>query len=228
MTQEAPTQMASVQTAADLLAAVRQQLAHSDDANRLVPLIESGTAPRTVLAALAGEQSHIIDSDWRSFLALAAAAQRPSVRAFYTMLAQGEGLVLEQLRVFAAAAGLDEAGLAGYRPQAGCQGYPSYLCRLAHHADPADVVLGITANFAAWGGYCARIAAALRTHYGFADDQCGFFDFFATPSSELDELAERAIDESRADIDPGRAVEYGRMLQDYELMFWNTLAEGAR
>jgi thiaminase len=213
-------------SAADLLAGVQQRLAHPADANRLVPLIETGAAPRTVLAALAGEQSHVIDSDWRSFLSLAAAGRQPAVRAFYTLLAQGEGIVLEELAVFAAAVGSDGAALADHRPQAGCQGYPSYLCRLAAHADPADVVLAVAANFAAWGDYCARIAAALRAHYGLTDEQCGFFDFFATPAPELARAAERAIDESRADIDLERVLEYGRLLQDYELMFWNTLADG--
>jgi hypothetical protein len=214
-------------SAADLLADVRQRLAHPTDANRLVPMIESGSAPRSVLAALAGEQRHVIDSDWRSFLSLAAAGRHPGVRAFYTLLAQGEGLVLDRLAVFAAAVGSDGPAPARYRPRAGCQGYPSYLCRLAAHADPADVVLAVTANFAAWGGYCARIAAALRGHYGLTDEQCGFFDFFATPAPELDRAAERAIDESRADVDLERVLEYGRLLQDYELMFWNTLADSA-
>jgi thiaminase len=128
--------------------------------------------------------------------------------------------------VLAAAVGSDDRALARYRPQAGCQGYPSYLCRQAAHADPADVVLAIAANFAAWGEYCGRIAAALRAHYGLTDEQCGFFDFFATPSPELAEAAERAIDASRDDIDLERVMEYGRLLQDYELMFWNTLADG--
>jgi hypothetical protein len=135
-------------------------------------------------------------------------------------------LVLDRLRVFAAAVGSGDQEPARYRPQAGCQGYPSYLCGLASHADPVDVVLAVAANFAAWGGYCARIAAALRAHHGLTDERCGFFDFFATPAPELTEAAERAIDEGRADVDLERALEYGRLLQDYELMFWNTLADG--
>ncbi len=128
--------------------------------------------------------------------------------------------------MFAAAVGSGDQEPARYRPQAGCQGYPSYLCGLASHADPVDVVLAVAANFAAWGGYCARIAAALRAHHGLTDERCGFFDFFAAPAPELTEAAERAIDEGRADVDLERALEYGRLLQDYELMFWNTLADG--
>jgi hypothetical protein len=211
--------------AAELIADARRRLAHPADANRLVPRVAAGTAPRTALAALAAEQHEIIDCDWRSFLSLAAAARGPAARGFYTALAQGEGLVLDHLRVFAAAVGMDEQALAEYLPRAGCQGYPSYLCRLAQHADPVDVVLAVTANFAAWGGYCAQIAAGLRAHYGLTDEQCAFFDFFADPGLEMDALAERAVEEGRAELDAQRALGYGRLLQEYELMFWNTLGE---
>lgn len=146
---------------------------------------------------------------------------------FYAALAQGEALVQDKLVALAAAAGMDRDAVAAHRPLAGCQAYPSYLCRLAHHADPADVVPAITANFAAWGGYCARIGVALRRHYGFTDEQCAFFDFFAEPAHEVEELAHQAVHVARADIDRARVSGYGLLLQDYELMFWNTLADAA-
>ncbi|MEU1834961.1 hypothetical protein ABZ551_38195, partial [Streptomyces rimosus] len=31
------------------------------------------------------------------------------------------------------------------------------VARLALGAEPADVVIAVTANFAAWGGYCATV-----------------------------------------------------------------------
>ncbi|MFD0382255.1 hypothetical protein ACFQ2B_06830 [Streptomyces stramineus] len=43
-------------------------------------------------------------------------------------------------------------------------------------------MVALTANFAAWAGYCATVGRALRTHYGFDDRACAFFDFFAEPA----------------------------------------------
>jgi hypothetical protein len=97
---------------------------------------------------------------------------------------------------------------------------------LALNAEPAAAVLAILANFAAWGEYCATIAAGLRKHYGFDDEACGFFDFFATPVPELEEQALAAV---QAGLDSGvpldAARDHGRLLQSYELLFWNTLAD---
>ncbi|MDT3727454.1 hypothetical protein ROS62_22255 [Streptomyces sp. DSM 41972] len=94
---------------------------------------------------------------------------------------------------------------------------------------PADAVLAVTANFSAWGGYCATITAALRTRYGFDDEACAFFDFFAGPAGEPDRAAERAVraapDTGR--LDESRARAYGHLLRSYEALFWLTLERPA-
>jgi hypothetical protein len=183
-------------------------------------------APLSVVGALALEEQRIVASDWRSFLTLAARCGEPAGRAFFGALAQGEGLALPTLAPLVAACGVDEAAARAYRPLPGCQAYPSFLAWLALNAEPAAATLAILANFSAWGGYCATIAEALRNHYGLTDEACGFFDFFATPAPELEEQAIAAV---QAGLDAGRpldeAREHGRLLQAYELMFWNTLAD---
>lgn len=208
---------------------VRRALAPAQGANRLVPVIAEGRAPREVLARLAGEQQYVVSSDRRSFLHLAArSVPEPEVSRMYEDLARGETEALARLGRFAAACGLDEVSMRAYEPTAGCQGYPAYVAWLALNADPADVVLALTANFVTWGGYCATVAQALRRHYGFDDAACGFFDLFAEPDPEAEEVALRAV---QCGLDAGRttgaALRYGRMLQAYELMFWNTLADRA-
>ena len=215
-------------SARELVEKIRRDLAPDEGANRLVPLIEQGRAELRTIASLAGEETHIVTSDWRSFLTLAAKAQETNARGFLSALAQGESLALPQLTPLAAAAGMDETALRAYEPQAGCQGYPAYIAWLALNGEPTDVILAILANFEAWGQYCAKIAAALREHYGFDDTACGFFDFFATPVPEMEAQAIAGI---QAALDngwrPAHAWRYGRLLQDYELMFWNTLADHA-
>jgi hypothetical protein len=213
-------------SAAELLDTIRRELAPKEDENRFVPLVAQGSAPLTVLGALAAEEHRIVTSDWRTMLVLAARSPEPAAREFFTGLAQGEGLALTKLTPLAAACGLDEDAVRAYQPLPGCQAYPSYLAWLAQNGEPAAVVLAVVANFSAWGEYCATIARALREHYGFDDAACGFFDFFATPVPEIEQQALAAV---QAGLDTGvpldAAREHGRLLQAYELMFWNTLAD---
>jgi hypothetical protein len=208
-------------SATELVEAVRLELAPGNDDNLLVPRIAAGEVPLEVLAALAAEEELIVTSDWRSFLTLAAQSDDLDGRAFFTGLAQGEGLVLPLLADFAQACG----PLEDYRPKPGCQAYPAYLAWLALNGQPLDALLAILVNFTAWGGYCATIAAALREHYGFSSEACAFFDFFATPVPEMEEQALAALQAGLdAGWEPDAAIGYGRLLQGYELMFWNTLA----
>ena len=217
-------------SARELLESIRAELAPAESENRLVPLIEQGAAAPAVFGTIAGEESHIVRSDWRSIHLLASRADEPTAREFFAGLAQGEGLALAKLPALAAAGGMDEDALGAYEPLAGCQAYPAYFAWLALNGEPADVIVAVVANFAAWGDYCGRIATAMREQYGLDDEACGFFDFFATP---VPAVVEQAVAAVQAGIDAGRSNErearrYGRLFQTYELMFWNTIADGQK
>jgi hypothetical protein len=213
--------------ARDLLETTTATLAPDPHANPLVPRIADGTAPLTTLAALALEQTWVIPADRRAFELLAARGEvtDPQSAAFFTTLAEGEALAGGRLTAFTRACAVDGSGEASYEPLPGCQAYPAYVAWLALNASPADVVLALTANFSAWGGYCATIATALRERYGFTDEACAFFDFFAQPAPELDRMAVAAVQEAldTGRLDEERAHRYGRLLQSYEAMFWNAL-----
>jgi hypothetical protein len=215
----------------DLVATLRTELAPGEHDNRLVAAVAEGRAPCDVIAALAAEETRIVASDRRSFLILAARSTEPAAVDFFTGLAQGEGLALATLPALAAAAGLDEAGVRAYQVRAGCQAYPAYLAWLAVGGDPVEVTLAVLANFAAWGGYCATLSRALRQHYSFEDEACAFFDFFARPAEPADPspLEAQALTAIEARLAAGDTLpngrEYTRLLQSYELMFWNTLAD---
>ncbi|UNO39333.1 transcriptional regulator [Streptomyces sp. MST-110588] len=214
-------------TAAGLLTAVIQELSPDADANRLLPRIAAGEAPREVFAAFVLEQRHILASDRRSFRHLARRSHlEPPVASFFHTLAEGEALALGKLEGLAAACALSRADLAAHEPRAGCQAYPSYVAWLALGAEPVDVVIALTANFAAWGSYCATVARAMRERYAFPDDACGFFDFFAEPDPALAERARAAVEHGLAAgrVTPACARRYGRLLQSYEIMFWSALS----
>jgi hypothetical protein len=215
-------------TARELLEGVTGKLAPDPHANRLLPLIARGAAQLGTLAALALEQRHVIAADHRAFVHLAErSAADPATAAVFEMLARDEVTAGERLTAFAAAVGADEARAAEYEPLADCQAYPAYVALLALNGEPADVVLALGANVAAWGGYCETIAEALRRHYGFDDEVCGFFDFFAEPAPELESRALTAVqaglDAERISMDD--VLRHGRLLQAYEAKFWHALWE---
>ncbi|MEU6663838.1 transcriptional regulator [Streptomyces sp. NPDC046821] len=212
--------------ARDLLERAAVSVTPGPDANRLVPLIASGAASTSSVAAIALAQRHVIPADERSFRHLAgrAAAEEPECVPFFTSLAEGEGLAYEHLGPLLAACGVGPEEAAAYEPLPGCQAYPSYVAWLALNAAPGDTVVALTANFAAWGGYCATLAESLHTHYGFPDEACAFFDLFATPSPTLEKQALAGV---QAAADAGcltdTPLHHARLLQTYEQMFWDTL-----
>ncbi|MGK4584764.1 transcriptional regulator [Kitasatospora sp. HPMI-4] len=218
--------MSASTQAREVLQTVRRELAPAERENRLVPLIAEGRAPVAVLAELAAQQHRIITSDRRSLLVLASRCADGPAGTWFAGIAEGESQALRALGPFARRCGLTPNGAAAREPIPGCQAYPAYLAWLALNGEPAGTVLALAANFAAWGGYCATMAQALRGHYDFPDEACAFFDFFASPAPESEDqtvevLAATGLNAER--IDRGRR--YGRQLQAYELMFWNTLAD---
>jgi len=205
--------------AAALLSVVRAELApveRSLAGHRYLAELEAGRVPVESLRVFAGEQRAIIASDRRSFEHLAQRFPQPPAGGFFRDLAAGEAEALRLLERFAAAVGLGP----DYEPLAGCQAYPAYVAWLALNGSPADVALAFLANLESWGRSCARMRDALRPLYG--ADRVAFFDFFAEPPAGFEERALALI--TTGGRASGRRA--ARLLQAYELLYWDTLADG--
>jgi hypothetical protein len=188
-----------------------------------VAAVEAGAVPLARFGAFAAEQRLVIASDRRSFAQLAARFPEEPAGAFFLDMAAGEGVALGHLPALAAAAGGVEEP---YEPRAGCQAYPAYVAWLALNGQRADVALAFLANLGAWGGACERIGAALRARYGFADDALAFFDFFATTPPGFEERCLAVVGAGlAAGEDPVLALRAARLLQAYELLWWDSLAD---
>ncbi|WP_307806573.1 transcriptional regulator [Streptomyces sp. FH025] len=211
----------------DQIQRLRAELAPGDTAPALIAAFAEGTAPLAAVAELAAQQQRIITSDRRSLLLLATRCADRPLGAWFVALAEGESAALRTLPALAAACGLDPGAMAARPPLPGCQAYPAFLAWLGLNSrPPGAAAVALVANFAAWGGYCATIAHALRHRYGFSDEACAFFDFFAQPATELEQQAADALGPDPLDDDTlATALEYGRLLQAYEHLFWDTLAQ---
>jgi pyrroloquinoline quinone (PQQ) biosynthesis protein C len=212
----------------ELLDQARADLTEVERSIRQHPFLdalEAGQASRGSLEALAGEQQRVIASDRRSFAQLAARFPGEPAGAFFLSMAEGEGLALGLLQDFAAAVGVDRDWLAAYEPSADCQAYPAFVAWLALNGSSTDVALAFLANLAAWGANCGRVADAFRQRYGLDDAAVAFFTFFASPPPGFEQRALAVIDAGLAAGDhPSHARRAARLLQAYELRFWDGLA----
>jgi thiaminase len=195
--------------------------------HRFLGLLEARAVPEDRLRALVAEQHAIISSDRRGFAHLAARFPEGTAGEFFLDLAAGEGAALGLLAGMAEWLGLNEEWLESYEPRPSAQSYPAFVAWLALNGTRAGVALALVANLAAWGANCARVAAAIRASYRAGDDAVAFFEYFAHPPGDFEDRARAVIDQGLAAGDsPLLARRAARLLQAYELSFWDALAEG--
>jgi hypothetical protein len=210
-----------------LCSRIRQDLTDVEErikANAWLAELSAGRLSVGALRAFAGEQLHIIPSDLRSFEVLAARFDAEPAHSYLAGMAAGERVALGALKAFATAVGLHTAAQRDYEPVPGCQVYPSYLARLARDGIPAEVAGALLVNLDAWGSCCARMADALPANYPLSQPDCAFFAHFAGPATELEQASLAVIDAGLAQgADPAGIARAARLLQAYELLFWDSL-----
>lgn len=210
-----------------LVEEVRQELKEVEARIAGHPYLEAlsqGRVPREKLRLFVGEQYHIVGSDLRSFALLVSRyGDSPSGR-FFLDIVQGERTALGALSAFADALGITEADLRAYEPTAGAQAYPSYVAWLALHASDAEAAGAFVVNLAAWGANCGAASRALQSRYKLTREQVEFFELFATPSPEFERAALDVVEAGLTrGVEPRLIRRAGRLLQGYELLFWDTL-----
>jgi pyrroloquinoline quinone (PQQ) biosynthesis protein C len=176
------------------------------------------------LGCFVGEQSYIIPGDLRSIALLVSRCDQPASQRFFSDVLQGEVAALAALEPLASAVGLSPAECAAYEPTPGAQAYSAYLAYLCLYGSDAEVAAALSVNFAAWGASCGRMAQALQQRYGLPEAALHFFTQFAAAPSEVSPQALAIIDAGlQRGIEARRLVRAARLLQSYELMFWDTV-----
>ena len=186
--------------------------------------LEEGCVPLNLLKVFAGQQHHIISSDLRSIaLMLSRLGMLPS-RHFLMNVLQGESAALDALHAFAEALGLKASDLESLEPLPRAHAYCTFVAWLALYGSDAELVGAFLVNFPAWGANCGRMRTTLHEKYGIAPSALSFFDLFA----DMPPFHEEAIAIIQNALDrglPARLIHRAaRMLQGYELMFWDAMA----
>jgi len=189
-----------------------------------VQALEEGRLLPSQLRSFVGEQSSIIPSDLRSIALLISRCATPASQQFFRAVLDGEAAALEALEALARAVGMTPADRNVYEPTPGAQAYSAYLAWLCLYGSESEVAAALSVNFAAWGANCGRMAQALRQRYGWQDEAVRFFTQFATIPSDISPQALAVIEAGLTQgVETHRIIRAARMLQAYELMFWDTL-----
>ncbi|HET8563555.1 MAG TPA: hypothetical protein VFM35_06760 [Candidatus Binatia bacterium] len=190
--------------------------------------LENGQIGRDKLRLFAGEQYAIIGSDLRSAAYLVNRFGASPSRDFFLGILQGEKAAWDALLVFASGVGLTQADLNVHEPLAGAHAYTCYMAWLALYASDAEIAAAYLVNFPAWGQNCGRLSRILKERFGLKQNEVAFFDLFASPPGTFEANA-LAIMQQGLDrgTDPRLLSRAARLLQAYELMYWDTLYEAS-
>ena len=215
-----PNALTLVQTLRGQLEAIEHQIRQ----HRYIDAVETGELGREQLRYFVGEQWRIIPGDLRSIALLISRCEDAASQLFFRNVLQGEAAALDALDPLATAVGLSPVDREAYEPTPGAQAYSAYLAYLCLYGSAAEVAATLSVNFAAWGANCDRLGRALRQRYDFQDVEVRFFTQFAAAptevSSEALELIEAGLQLEGA---APRIMRAARMLQGYELLFWDTV-----
>ena len=194
-----------------------------------ITAVEQGRLPREQLIPFVGEQFHIISSDLRSVALLVNRFQTPEITAFFLETLDGERAALQALLMLGRALGQSEAQLRAYQPLPGAHAYTCYMAWLGLFGTPGQVAAAYLVKFPAWGENCGRLSRALKQHYGMTEVDVRFFDQFAAPAPEFEPAATKVIQASLdTGDDPALIRRAARLLQAYELMYWDTLHQASQ
>jgi len=218
--------------AKQLLDEARKAIASTEERIRRHPYLEALEArgvKKGKLALFAGQQCHIIESDLRSVALIVSRAESWRARDFLSGMLQGERAALTALGAFGQAVGLSPEQLHAAEPLPGAFAYSAYVTWLATYGTAAEFVGAFLVNLEAWGGNCGRIGRALQAGYGLSGQDVAFFDLFANAPPGFEEQGLAVVGEGLAQgADPVRIRRAARLLQGFELLYWDTMWEAAK
>jgi thiaminase len=189
-----------------------------------VQALEDRKIGREKLHLFAGEQYNIIASDLKSVAYLVSRFGSAPSRDFFLGILQGERAAWDALLTFAHALGLSETQLCEHEPLPGAHAYTCHMAWLALYGSDAEIAAAYLINFPAWGENCGRLSRILREHFGLGEKEIVFFDLFASPPATFEANALSVIQYGLDHGTEPRLIQRAaRLLQAYELMYWDTL-----
>ncbi len=186
--------------------------------------LDEGKVKREDLKFFAGHQYHIINSDLRSIAHLISREGSPLGREFSQGVLLGEAEALKTIIIFGKALGMTEEEMSLFEPQPEGFGYPAFVAWLGSYGSAAELAAAFLVNYQAWGTNCGRMSKALNLKLNFKTEELKFFDLFANTPPEFQTQATVVVSDGLASgVQPYLIERAARLLQGYELMFWDCM-----
>ena len=186
--------------------------------------LDEGKVKREDLKFFAGHQYHIINSDLRSIAHLISRESSSLGREFLQGVLLGEAEALKGIITFGKAVDMTEEEMSLFEPQPEGFGYPAFVAWLGSYGSSAELAAAFLINYQAWGANCGRVSKALSLKLNFKSEELKFFDLFANTPPEFQTQATTVVSYGLAQgISPHLIERAARLLQSYELMFWDCM-----
>ena len=224
--------MTAVPAAAELVATLRRDIAGLGIGSPATPTSrrwkQDGCLGRTCGSSPASGTGSSGATSAASPCSFTATAARASGVFFAASLAT-ETAASEKLTAFARALGLTRPeDLVAVDPLPGALAYTHFVAWLALYGSDAEFAAAFLVNLPAWGRNCGRLAHALRARYGLGDAAVAFFDLFAGDAPDFEAAATLVIQGGLdRGVSPAAIRDAARLLQGYELMYWDALQAAA-
>jgi pyrroloquinoline quinone (PQQ) biosynthesis protein C len=188
----------------------------------------AGRIERERLRLFAAQQSYIIESDLRSVAQMVARAGSECSQAFFLELLEGERVALKALDLFRAAVVAAPEPPLSDEPLPGAFAYCAFVAWLSLYASEAEFAGALLINLPVWGANCGRMAEGLQGKYGLSEADVAFFTLFASAPPGFEDRAAAVVGEGLArGVAPGSIRQAASLLQGYELLFWDTMAQAS-
>ncbi|MEM2884309.1 MAG: hypothetical protein QXY08_07015 [Nitrososphaerales archaeon] len=207
--------------AASFIIKVRKELSEENKKILEHPFIkdaEAGKLCEDKIKCFTTQQDYIISHDLRSLALMLTRSKHQDETDFFHPLIQGDIEALKRLHIFAEELGLKIEDFTTQQLIPEAVSYTHYLAWLALYANAGEQAAALIVNLPVWGEACRRFGSALKEKYGYK--KLDFFELFLQPFDAVEAAAFKVINRyiERFSITMERCV---KMIQRYELMFWD-------
>jgi pyrroloquinoline quinone (PQQ) biosynthesis protein C len=189
--------------------------------------LERGGVSSERLRGFAGQQYHNLAIGLRSISDLVGRHGHLPSRVFLMNVLQGQSAAKDALSGFAAGLDLTEEHLSSHEPSPEGQAYGHFIAWLGAYGSDAELAAAYLEGAETWAANCGRMSRALKDRYGFDEKSCAFLDLYAAGDGAEADALPVIQDALNRGIDPRLMFRAARLLQSYELMFWNGMAAEA-
>lgn len=218
------------QSALELIQQTRQQvepLLQQITEHRFLDALAAKQVSLFALKTLAAQQYHIVTSGIRNIALLVSRFGHLPSRTILNDFLQAEFVVRERIPAFAEAVGLKPEQLPHTSKLAKAMMFSYFISSVCLYGSDADLILAFRFDSEVWIQNSLRVYRALRSKYGFTAEQAEFFKIYEN-YREADERVSPYIQDA---LDRGESAEQmretARLLLEYELSFWDAMAEVA-